>query len=349
MGILEKDFEMIAESTVIDFNAFRNKTFLITGATGLIGSLCAKALLYISEQKNLGISVICIVRNTEKAEAIFDGFQKPLFVCMDLMKDEFPVIDAHIDYIIHAASITNSKLMVEQPVDTILTSLHGTEKMLNLAVNHDIRSMVYISSMEVYGTMPPNIKAEETSLGFVPLNSVRSSYPESKRMCECLCLSYSSQYKLPVCCARLAQTFGAGILKTENRVFAQFAKSALKKENIILHTSGESEGNYVYSSDAVTAILFLLQKGKSGEFYNVNNEKSHLQIKDMAHMVADELSGEIKVIFDIPEDSAKFGYAPQVKLHLSSEKINSLGWKATIDLKESYTRMMEYMIENKFV
>lgn len=349
MSILSRDLEEIADSSLLDYNAFSNKTFLITGITGLVGSLCAKALLYMNEKRGLNIRVIGIARNIGKAEEIFEGSVKPEFIRMDLLEDAFPQDLNGVDYIIHAAAVTNSKIMVEKPVDTTLTSVYGTDKILRFAAAHDVQSVVYVSSMEAYGTVNTDGKTSEDMLGYIPLDAVRSCYPESKRLCESLCVSYASQYGLRVCCARLAQTFGAGILKTENRVFAQFAKSVLKNEDIVLHTKGESEGNYVYSKDAVLALLFLLQKGEKGNIYNVNNEESHYQIREMAEMVANEISGTIKVVYDIPADANKFGYAPTTKLHLSSAKINQLGWKASVGLKESYERLIAYMKENQFV
>ena len=63
-------------------------------------------------------------------------------------------------------------------------------------------------------------------------------------MCECLCSAYASEYQLPVKIARLAQTFGAGVNPSETRVFAQFARSLIHGEDIILHTEGKSYGNY---------------------------------------------------------------------------------------------------------
>ena len=76
---------------------------------------------------------------------------------------------------------------------------------------------------------------------------------------------YVVQYNLNVCSARLAQTFGAGVPFSDNRVFAQFAKSALNKTDIILHTMGQSEGNYCYTADAVYGIFVLLQKARKGK------------------------------------------------------------------------------------
>lgn len=90
--------------------------------------------------------------------------------------------------------------------------------------------MVYVSSMEVYGI--PDEKKEyitEKDLGYIELENVRSSYSEGKRICECLCNAYVAEFGLPVKSARLAQTFGAGVLQEDNRVYAQFARSAMKK------------------------------------------------------------------------------------------------------------------------
>lgn len=135
-------------------------------------------------------------------------------------------------------------------------------------------------------------------------------------MCNC----YAEQYDLRVVTARLAQIFGNGVFPSENRVFAQFARSAMQGENIVLHTIGQSEGNYVYSVDAV-----MLQKVEAKQAYNVANEASHLTIKAMAEMVQREFGApDAKVIIDIPKEN--MGYAPDVKLWLSSQKLQRLGW-----------------------
>lgn len=340
-NVLMEDFESIAQSD-LPWDAFRGRSFVITGATGLVGSLLVRALLYCDKVHGLGLKVYALVRNVEKAKQIF-GENEPEYLVADLATDEIRG-DFACDYVIHAAAVTTSKLMVSDPVGTIRTAIDGTEKMLGLAVEKQAQSFVYISSMEVYGQPKTDGKTAEKDLGYIDISTVRSCYPEGKRMCECLCNAYAAQYGLNVKSARLAQTFGAGILPTENRVFAQFARSAVRGENIVLHTTGESEGNYVYTADAVRAILMLLVKGESGEAYNIANEESHTTIRDMAQLVAQQIAGgAIEAVLDIPQDASSLGYAPPVKMWLDASKMRSLGWQPTIGLADAYRRMIRYM------
>lgn len=342
--VLEEDFDKITKRD-ISWDALRNSSFVITGATGLIGSLIVKYLLYANRTMNFGAKIYAVVRNVEKADKIFaeEKTDALTYVVADLTKEKVNC-EGDCDYIVHAAAVTASKVMVSDPVGTICTSIDGTEKMLQLAVEKKVKAFIYISSMEIYGQPTVGGKTAEKDLGYVDIENVRSCYPEGKRMCECLCTAYAAQYGVNVISARLAQTFGAGILPTENRVFAQFARSVMRGENIVLHTTGESEGNYVYTADAIAAIMTLLVKGKAGEAYNIANEDSHITIRNMAELVAREIAGEkIQVVIDIPEDSVSFGYAPPVKMWLDASKMRELGWKPEIGLVEAYKRMICWM------
>ena len=135
--------------------------------------------------------------------------------------------------------------------------------------------MVYLSSLEVYGVpQTEDGTVTETDYGYIDPLSVRSSYSEGKRMVECLCASYAKEYQVPVKVARLSQTFGAGVEYHDGRVFAEFARCAVEKRNIILHTAGNTLRTYCYTKDAVAALLTILVKGEVGSAYNVTNKNT---------------------------------------------------------------------------
>ena len=345
-SILKEDINEIIHLSYLNWEDFKNKTFLISGGTGLLGSLLVKSLLRANDVLNTNITIFVIIRNQSKYTSVFKEFLnrddlRPI-IC-DFETDDISINES-IDYIIHTASITTSKIIIEKPVDVIMTSLNGTKKLLDLVRKNKECKFLYLSSMEMYGNINRDGWVSERNLGYIDLDNIRNVYPESKRLCEILCKSYKQQYSIKVYIARLAQTFGAGVSKSDNRIFAQLARSVINKSDIVLHTEGKSEGNYVYSVDAVGALFLLLQKGSTGESYNVVNEKNHMTIYEMAQLVATGASPTpLRVIIDIPPNQQTLGYAPDVKLKLSSKKLEKLGWRAGHNLINSYQRLIDYM------
>lgn len=314
----------------------KGKSFLVTGATGLVGNALANLLAYASHKYNLELRIILPARNPEKIRNIYDH---DFFVSRWDINEPL-CVPGSVDYFVHCACVTRSRQISDQPVDTLNVCYMGTKNVLDLAIEKRAQSVVYLSSMEVYGTGCDGL-ADEECLGTIPLLTARASYPEGKRAAEALCHAYYTQYRIPVKIARLAQTFGAGVSRDETRVFAQFANSVLKNEDIVLHTDGRSEGNYVALLDALTGILTILMRGISGEAYNVANEEAHTTILSMAEMVAQRIAGgQIKIRMDLTEDPKKFGYAPVTRLFLSSRKLRTLGWSPTASLEEMYCGMI---------
>lgn len=347
-AVLQADLEQVVGSEV-DWEALRGTTVLVTGATGLVGSQLIRTLLCANRLRDTQIRILALIRSEDKAKAVFgELWERPELIGVTGDVGSFAVPDGPVDYIVHGASITNSKQMVTYPVDTILTTVEGTRHLLELAREKQSRHMVYLSSMEAYGTTDPALeRVTEQDLGFVDPLKVRSCYPEGKRMAECLCGAYAHQYGVTVTVARLAQTFGAGVRYDESRVFAQFARSYIENTDIVLHTTGDSVGNYCYTADCVRGLLTLLTRGESGEAYNVVNPRTSIRIREMAQMIASLSEGRIKVVFDIPADALTYGYAPAVEMRLSGDKMRQLGFEAAVDLPEMYRRLIASMKAQK--
>ncbi len=331
--ILQKDLSSIA-ARFPHWEKLAGKTVFITGATGLVGSLVVRALAAAP----VPVDIVAQVRDLQKAQAIFGAL--PITYCVgDVTK---PIVfDGSVDYLLHTASVTASKAFVTQPVQTLTTAIDGTRNLLEFAREKQVQSMVYVSSMEAFGITDPSLeRVREHDLGYIDILSLRSSYSEGKRICECLCAAYQGQYGVPVKIARLAQTFGAGVSVTDGRVFAQFAKACMRGEPIVLHTAGRSMGNYCYTADAVLGLLTILLQGENANAYTVVNETTAMPIREVAKLVSDTLTaGKTPIVFDIPESSLTYGYAPDVTMRLSAEKLRALGWEAQVDLPEMFRRL----------
>lgn len=336
--------DTIQEKDIRDFVAsfplkdeLTDAVFLITGATGLIGSTLIKCLLSIDKN----INVIAPVRNKAKAESILNKWiERITIIECDILSFDYDKV-GKIDYIVHCAAPTSSKFFVECPVETFNTIYQGTYSLLEFARRSQIKSFVYLSSLEVYGSVYDDscLVTEEVSADLDVL-SIRSSYPMAKRATENLCCLYCYEYHIPVKIARLTQTTGAGITKDDNRVIAQFARLVAEGKDIILHTTGESARPYCYLTDAVSAILFILLKGISGEAYNVANEDTYISAKDMAYYLVAHFAPTVNVRMELNDN---MGYAPVTKLRLSSQKLKDLGWKPQYGLDDIFKRLIEYL------
>jgi nucleoside-diphosphate-sugar epimerase len=309
-------------------------TYIITGATGLIGGMLVD---YLRKDKNNRL--ILPVRNVMKAKDRFGSDLQLSFVEHDFSSKAQLAINEDVDYIVHAACPTASRYMAESPVETIDTIVNGTSTMLQVAKQSHVKGMVFLSSMEIYGTLSGESPVDESMQGFVPLLNVRSSYPIAKRLAETLCHSYAKEYAVPVCIARLTQTFGPGVdVASDMRVFAQFARCARDGKDIVLNTEGRTMRMYLHTADAIDAILLLLTKGTMGEAYNVANKETYCSIRGMAEFVKENFCPSIKVL--VRKNDTKF-YLPEMLIPLSTDKIEGLGWKPKYGLKEMFGSIIE--------
>lgn len=320
-------YNKIIESNTC-FDKIKNTTVMITGATGTVGCAVAEFLAYCNDCCSAGISLICPVRDLSRIPSELSGRDDVKWVKYSLT--ESIDFDFDVDYIIHCAGPTRSKFMVECPVDTIDATYGGTKNLLEYFRRHGQKGFLYVSSVEVYGDNFDKDKVfSENTLGSVDSLSVRSSYPESKRLAETLCMAYVSQYGLPIKIARLTQIIGAG--KGDNRLMAYLSSCAKNKSQIVLKSDGKATKAYCPIMDCVSALVCILVNGENTA-YNVSNYDMIFSVRELAEYISKKYIGKEVVI----ENAVSAIYPPSSYLVIDSSKLRGLGWNPVISLDEAF-------------
>lgn len=343
-NILKEDIQLFAYRFTLA-TELEGKTIAITGSTGLLGACMVRCLLALKAQRGVNLHVVAVARNMEKAVCLFGEEREELsYYQYDFSATEPFRPKRKVDYLFHFAAPTTSKDFVERPIETMNTVYMGMQNILNYAEQAQLESLVLASTLEVYGTITDDsTPLTEDKQGYLDPMTTRSSYPLAKRAAEGLCHNYAVEKQVKVKVARLAQTFGAGVSKQDNRVFAQFARSVIHNENIILHTTGELSRCYCYTTDAISAMLYILLKGEDGTAYNVANEATYISIRQMAELVAKTFNPDhVHVVIEMQEG---LGYSPTTKLRLDTQRIQSLGWTPYYNIKEMFHRLIASMKE----
>lgn len=343
-NILKEDIQLFASRFTLA-TELEGKTIAITGSTGLLGACMVHCLLALKAQRGVNLHVVAVARNMEKAVHLFGEEHEELsYYQYDFSSTEPFQPKRKVDYLFHFAAPTASKDFVEKPVETMNTVYMGMQNILNYAEQAKLESLVLASTLEVYGTITDDsTPLTEDKQGYLNPMATRSSYPLAKRAAEALCHNYAVEKQVKVKVARLAQTFGAGVSKQDNRVFAQFARSVIHDEDIILHTTGELSRCYCYTTDAISAMLYILLKGEDGTAYNVANEATYISIRQMAELVAKTFNPDhVHVVIDKQEG---LGYSPTTKLRLDTQRIQTLGWTPYYNMKDMFGRLIASMKE----
>lgn len=302
---------------------------LLSGATGMIGSLLVDVLMRRNKRDGMGCKVHALGRSEAKAkerfpEYIGDGMFQ--FIAQDINEPlELPDV-GQVDYVLHLASNTHPVEYATDPIGTILTNIVGTKHMLDLAVSHGAKRFLFASTVEVYGENRGDVDAfEENYLGYIDCNTLRAGYPESKRCGEALCQAYAAEKGLDIVIPRLARTFGPSMQMDDSKAVAQFILNAAHGEDIVLKSAGTQCYSYTYAADAASGILAVLLNGKSGEAYNIADASFSITLRDLASMLA-RIAGT-KVIFDVPSKTESAGFSKATRAVLDGRKARSIGWE----------------------
>lgn len=338
--ILEEDLNaIIAED--LAWEKLKNKSVMLTGAGGMIGSYLLYVLLVLNDKMHYNIKVNAVVRAANKLPKEIRNRSDVNVIIADVT-EKLPET-GKIDYVIHAASPASPLIMKDHPVETIAANTVGTFQTLQLAKAHHAQGYLFISSREIYGQPEEGCECfDEATYGFVdPLNP-RSCYSEGKKAAETMCVSFREEYGLNVKIARLAHTYGPGMSIYDGRVQADFLKNIYHREDIVLKSEGNAIRTYTYIADAVAG-LYRILLNSDDVVYNIGNENAKVSIRELAEILVGLYPEKgLKLIFDIPEGGTK-GTAPYTLGILDSSKIRRLGWNPQYSIKEGFKRTLEYL------
>lgn len=346
--LYKKDIECIAKMQ-LPWEKLRDRSLLITGASGLIGSFLIDVLMYKNINEQLNCKIYAVGRNIERAKSIFSPFwDSPYFtfVSHDINKALELEDIGTVHYVLHMASNTHPVAYATDPIGTVTANIIGTNNMLDFAVRHHAIRFAFASSNEIYGENRGDVELfGEDYCGYINSNTMRAGYPESKRCGEALCQAYKKQKNLDVVIPRLTRSYGPTMLMSDTKAISQFIRKSIAGEDIVLKSAGKQYYSYTYVADAVSGLLTVLLKGANGEAYNIADEASDIMLKDLAEILA-ELAGK-KVVFELPDEVEKAGYSTATKARLDGSKLRSLGWKAVYDIKSGLKQTVEILKGNK--
>ena len=325
----------------IDWNILKNKKFLISGATGMIGKCLIDIIMYKNKMNDLNCTILALGRSKDKAyNRLGEYFDNKNFKFIESdINTSLNVDEDNINYIMHAASSTHPLQYSNDPIGTITANVMGTYNLLELGSNKNTERFLFASSVEVYGENRKDIeKFDEKYLGYIDCNTLRAGYPESKRTGEALCQAFIKQKNMDVVIARLSRVFGPTMLNSDSKASSQFIKNGVNEEDIVLKSEGLQNYSYSYVFDAVLGLIICLSKGKCGEAYNIADSKFDVTLKEFAKACASVANKQ--VIFDLPDEKERAGYSTATKALLDNTKITELGYC----VKENFDTRIEETI-----
>ena len=313
---------------------------LLTGGAGFIGSHLAERLLAGGHEvivlDNLSTGSIDNIAHLKGTR----GFS----YCIDSVTNE-PLLAELIDrsdVVFHLAAAVGVKLIVEQPVQTIETNVHGTEVVLKHA-NKKKKLVVIASTSEVYGKSSDVPFREEADLVLGPTLKHRWAYASSKIIDEFLALAYWKEKKLPIIVVRFFNTVGPRQTGRYGMVLPTFVRQALLGHPITVFGDGSQSRSFTYVGDVVEALVALAQEPRAvGQVFNVGNT-TEVTIADLAQRVKALTASQSPVQF-VPYDEAyEAGFEDMPRRVPDITKLRELiGYEPKLGLDDIILRVVEY-------
>ena len=340
-----EDIDKVIPGILPEMEELAEKSILITGATGLIGSAAVDILFRYNDTHSKKIRILAAGRSVSRMIERFgktaerDDF---VYVPFDAARPDNR-IDTHADYIIHAAANAFPKAIMSEPVETMMDSIMGMKTLLDYAKEQKTKRVLFISSSEVYGRKDDGEAFREDQYGYVDILNPRASYAVAKRAAETLGVSFAAEYGVSVVFARPGHIYGPTATKKDNRVSSEWAYSAARGEDIVMKSDGRQVRSYCHCLDCATGILKIMIRGEGGKAYNISNPSSVISIRRLAEILA--ANGGVQLHAEAPDTEEQKGFNPMDNSALDGERLMSLGWKGCFDAETGLNHTVKILKE----
>jgi UDP-glucuronate decarboxylase len=321
---------------VVPAEPFTGKNVLVTGGAGFIGSWISDVMIDF----NCNVTVVDDF-STGRMKNIDHLVGNRKF---QLIKSDVCAFNTEIkfDFIFHMAAHASPDEYMAHPIDTLLTSALGTQKIAKLTKKNDA-TLLFASTSETYGDAEI-VPTPETYWGKVNPIGPRSCYDEGKRFAEALLMAYFKQFKLDVRVPRIFNSYGPRLREDGlyGRALSRFILQALTEQPITVYGDGKQTRSFCYVTDTVTGLLLLATCSKAqGEVVNVGNS-TELTILDLAKIIKKETNCKSQIEFyPLPKDDPKRRRPDTAKLE------TMLCWEPRIDLDEGLKKTITWFNRHK--
>ena len=328
----------------LPYEKLYGRTVIISGANGYVPAYFVHTFIELNESKNANIHILALCRNKERAEERFKDY---------IGRDDFELIiqdvcepinvEKEIHIFMHAASPAGIKKRHEDPINTFMANVKGSENMLELARKNPCEYFLFLSSVDIYGQMNSTERLKEEMSGYLDTLNIRNSYSCGKRAAEMLCKTYEAKYGLPVYIVRPFQIIGPGPELNDGRLHIDFISQIIEKGQVVLKSDGTAVRSFMYITDAIKAIFYVMLLGNPGEAYNIVSESGEASVKELAYMMAENVADkQVDVVFDYEQRNTIEVTSALSVVVGDSTKLSNMGWKCQYSVAEGSARMMEY-------
>lgn len=312
-----------------------SEIILITGGCGFIGSNLINYLL--SNEKNIVLCVDNLITGSELNISQHLGNPNFKFINWNINNPIDKLIEwigPELNQIYHLASLASPVKYQTYPIETLLTSINGTQRVLELCIKYKAK-MLFTSTSEVYGDPLVHPQPEEY-FGNVNTIGVRSCYDEGKRVCETLIYEYNKAYNLDCKIVRLFNTYGPKMALDDGRVITNFISRILENKPVEIYGTGKQTRSFCYIDDMINGLVTMMKSTEKGPI-NLGNPNCEFTLNELVNVFSKVLEHEIVINYldGTPDD-------PKVRKPIIEKAVNRLNFNCKIELEEGIKKTCEW-------